>query len=465
MTRVTAAPPRPGYRGSMSTATQPPAPASPPSAPLRADGGGARPAAPGPGGLAAAGSPPLRLPGEHFAAALLFWLAGSAGLVWAAPEIARGAFPLPRVAAVTHLFTLGWITTSILGALCQFLPVALGTPIRSTRLAHLSFALHVPGVALFVAGLLTGRHAAMLGGAACFGSGLLLFAGNLAATLRRAPERNLTWWALAAADAYLATTVVLGASLAGNLRWGYLGGERFLALGVHLHVAVAGWVLLVMAGVAHRLLPMFLLSHGATERPGRIAVALLAGGTAILVGFHHFLAPWTVWTVAALLGGGLVAFLAQAAAFFRARKKPALDAGLRLAAAGAALLGAALLLAPFWLARGLAAPGLATAYVLALLLGVSLFVAGHYYKILPFLVWLHRFGPLVGRKQVPRVADLYAARPANAAAALLAMGAAGMVGATLAGSAEAARVAALLYAAGAAVVAVQMLGISRRRPG
>ena len=33
---------------------------------------------------------------------------------------------LPRVVAVTHLFTLAWITTSIMGALYQFLPVALG---------------------------------------------------------------------------------------------------------------------------------------------------------------------------------------------------------------------------------------------------------------------------------------------------------------------------------------------------
>ncbi len=108
---------------------------------------------PGPGGLAAKGAPPFRLPGEHFAAALAFLCAGAAMLVWAAPDIARGLFPLPRVAAATHLLTLGWITTSIMGALYQFLPVALAQPIRWQRLAHLTFYLHVPGVALFVVGL------------------------------------------------------------------------------------------------------------------------------------------------------------------------------------------------------------------------------------------------------------------------------------------------------------------------
>lgn len=425
-----------------------------------------RPATPAPApGLVAGSAPPLRLPAEHFAAALVSWVLGSAGLVWTAPEIAQGLFPLPKVAAVTHLFTLGWITTTILGALYQFLPVALQVPIRSERLAHLTFALYVPGLALFVGGLVLGAQPPMLLGAALFGSGLLLFVGNLAATLRRARERSLTWWALAAASVFLTATVVLGASLAGNLRWHYLGAERFLALGVHLHVAVAGWVMLVVVGVAHRLLPMFLLSHGASELPGRVALGLLAGGSALLLALHHALSPPVLLLVAGMLAGGFLAFVVQAVLFFRHRRKPALDPGLRLAATALVFLCAALLLAPFMLTQGLAAPRLATAYVLALVLGgLSLFVAGHHYKIVPFLVWYHRFGPLVGKRAVPKVADLYSARIGNVAVALLAAGSAGLVLSTLLGWTPGARPAALLFAGGACIVAAQMLTISRRRP-
>jgi hypothetical protein len=226
-------------------------------------------------------------------------------LVWIAPALARGAFWLPQVAAVAHLFTLGWITTSIMGALYQFLPVALGASIRSVRLAHWSFALYVPGLALFVAGLLGGLHPMMLLGAASFGTALLLFMGNLAATLWRAPERNLTWWALAGAAFFLACTVALGFSLTGNLRWNHLGAHRFLALGVHIHVAMAGWVLLTMIGVAHRLVPMFLLGHGAPEWPGRVAAALVGAGTLVLAVLHHALHPAVVWAVSVLLVGQL----------------------------------------------------------------------------------------------------------------------------------------------------------------
>jgi hypothetical protein len=430
--------------------------------------------APGPAMLGSRMAPPFRLPAEHFAVALGFWVVGALGLVWAAPEIARGWFVSPRVVALTHLFTLGWITVTIQGALYQFLPVALGQPIRSQRLAHLSLVLFAPGLAGFVYGLVAGVSALTIAGAVLFSLGLLLFVGNLAATLwcarhfagaADAAERRLTWWALVGATVFLAATVFLGVALSGNLRWGFLGAERFLALGVHLHVAVAGWVMLVIVGVAHRLLPMFLLSHGAPSWPGAVAVGLLWSGVGLLLGVHHALSPLLMWVIAGMIIGGVLSFLLQAVLFFRHRRKPALDPGLRLAASGIAFLLVALGLAPFALHAGLAAPHLATAYVLVLVLGaLSLFVAGHYYKIFPFLVWFHRFGPMAGRQPVPRVADLYADRPANAAVALLVAGVVGLAAATLFRAEWAARPAALLFAGGALIVAAQMWTISRRRP-
>lgn len=420
---------------------------------------------PAPGGLATRGTPPFRLPGEHFAAALAFLCAGAVLLVRAAPDIALGLFPLPRVAAVTHLLTLGWITTSIMGALYQFLPVALAQPIRWQRLAHATFFLHVPGVALFVAGLLSNAPVTRTLGAALFGTALLLFALNLAATLRRAETRDVTWWALAAATASLVITVLLGIALALNLSRGFLGNARFLALAVHIHVAAAGWVLLVMMGVGRHLLPMFLLSHGVGDGGNKLAVALVAAGVAWLVLFHH--APTFVFVPPAtlLVAAGVAAFLLQAGRLYRHSVKPKLDPGMRLVAAALALLGLAVLLAPLALWRGYADPRTAVAYVAALIPGaLSLFVAAHYYKIVPFLVWYHRFGPLAGKRPLPRVADLYDERGASAAAALLVLGALGLVGATLAGSPAAARLATVVFAGGVAILTTQMIRVAQRRP-
>jgi hypothetical protein len=421
----------------------------------------ARPAPVSP--LSARNAPPFVLPGEHFAAAVVFLLAGALGLVLAAPDLARGSFSSLRVIAVAHLFTLGWITTSIMGALYQFLPVAAGQPIRWARLAHVTFALYAPGLAAFVAGLALGRAALLLVGAATFGSGVLLFTVNLAATLKRARTRDVTWWALCCADFFLFITLLIGLALAGNLRWGFLGGGRLVALGTHLHIALAGWVLLVMVGVAHRLLPMFLLSHGAGDRFARAAVALLAAGAAVLTTLHHAPAPLARWLPAALLAAGLLAFLAQAASFYRHRHRPALDPGMRLAAVALALLGIALVLAAP-VAFASPSPRVVTAYVLLLVLGIGLFVAAHYYKIVPFLVWYHRFGPLAGKRAVPRVNELYSARAATVATSLLALGVIGLAAAVLAGAPVATRAAAVVFLAGATIEAAQMFALWRTRP-
>ena len=414
----------------------------------------------GSAGAAAIKAPPPLLPAEHFGAALLFLLLGASGLIVVAPELAAGAFVSPRVAGVTHLFTLGWITTSIMGALYQFLPVALGEPIRSVRLAHATFVLYVPGLSAFVAGLVTSAHAVMLVGAASFGTGILLFAGNLAGALKAAKRRDVTWWALACADVFLVITLLFGLALTGNLRWGYLGDGRLSALGVHLHVALAGWVLMVMIGVVQRLLPMFLLSHGAGDRSARVAVACVGAGTGVLAILHHAPALISHWTPAVLIAVGVAAFLMQARAFYAHRHRPSLDPGMRLAAGALGVLALALVLAwPVLLGAG-ARP--VTAYVLTILLGISVFVAAHYYKIVPFLTWYHRFAPQAGRGSTLRVSDLYSARAARMAGAALLTGALVLIAAVTLGWPRSARVGAVVLAAGAGIEAAQMFLLARK---
>jgi hypothetical protein len=422
----------------------------------------APPVAPSP--LAGRTAPPFILPGAHFAAGIVFLCAGAIGVVWVAPELAAGWYPSSRVVGVAHLFTLGWITLSIWGALYQFLPVALGEPIRWTWLAHVAFGLFVPGLAAFVVGVAAGPSWLMLAGAAVFGTGVLLFLVNLAATLARSKQRDLTWWSLAGAGAYLFITLILGLALTGNLRWGFLGVERWTALGVHMHVALAGWVGLVMIGVAHRLLPMFLLSHGAGERWGKRAAALVASGVAWLMAFHHAGDVLTWWVPAGLIGAGLVSFLVQARRFYAKRVKRQLDAGLRTAAAGLVLMAVGLVLGLVVLATEIAPARMATAYGAALVLGLTVFVAAHYYKIVPFLVWFHRYGPRVAEGPVPRVSELYSGRAASWAGGLLAAGSLGLIGAVALGTAAGARGAALVLATGVAVETAQMWRLAWKRP-
>ncbi len=409
-------------------------------------------------------APPFRLPGQHFAAALLFLALGAAGLFAAAPRAADGGFAALPVVGVVHLFTLGWITTSIMGALYQLLPVALGAPIRSETLAHAAFWLYVPGVAALVGGLWLGRTLVAFAGAAAAGTGLLLFLGNLAATLPAARKRDFTWWCLAGAGLFLLTSLVLGVLLAANLRWGLLGG-RFLVVGLHMHIAAGGWVLMTMIGVSDRLMPMFLLSPGAPELPGRLAAGLVAAGVTLLAVIHHLVPVSWLPIAGLLLAAGAAAFLVQSALHYRSSRKPELDPGMRLVAVSLFLLTGTVILGPPAMIRGTADPRLAAAYTAVLVVGgLGLFVAGHYYRIVPFLVWYHRFGPVAADRDVPRVSELYDHRLATAATVLLGLGAGGITAAIWSGTAGAARAASVLFTGGVGVLTLQMWRVARSRP-
>ena len=200
----------------------------------------------GAAGLVAPSTGPMLLAGEHFAAATLFLLAGALALPWVAPLLAAGLYPDRRVAGVTHLFTLGWLTTTILGALYQLLPVALGAPIASVRAGHAGFWTYAPGVALFATGVLRGDARLHHAGVALVATGVAVALANLGATLRRARHRDVTWAAVIVALSALATTLALGVMLLHNLHTGWLGGLRARFVAIHLHVAVVGWALTMM---------------------------------------------------------------------------------------------------------------------------------------------------------------------------------------------------------------------------
>ena len=352
----------------------------------------------------------LLLAGEHFAAATLYLLLGAVGLVWIAPDLANGNYLAPHVAGVTHLFTLGWLTLTIFGALSQLLPVALGAPIRSVRAGHAAFWTLAPGIAVFACGVAENSTALLGGGVTLVAVGILLAVGNVAATLRRGQTHDVTWSAIAIGISFLASTLAFGLVLADNLHNGFMAAERVRILAAHLHVATVGWALIVVVGVSNRLLPMFLLSHGADVRWSRRALTLLALGVATLaVGLVVQRKP-VAWVGAVLLDAGLAAFLWQNYAFYRVRVRRRLDIGMRFARASLPFFVASGVMGPVLLALGSTHTRLATAYIVTGFLGgFVLFVTGFLYKIVPLLAWTARFGGRIGQGPVPMAADLFSA--------------------------------------------------------
>lgn len=414
----------------------------------------------GPGGLAPA-SGSIRLAAQHFVASTIYLLAGTIGLLWIAPELSAGQYLSPHVAGITHLFTLGWLTTTIFGALCQLLPVALGSPLPWPRLADIGFWLYAPGVAVFATGVATTDEAVRTIGVLLVVVGILVIVTNLATALLQATRRDVTWAAVALALTFLVSTLVLGVTLVHNLETGFIAEARLRVLATHLHVALVGWILIMIVGVSHRLLPMFLLAHGGDTRWTRPALALLAGGVAVLaVGLLAALSV-AAWIGLLLIECGIACFLRQACAFYRVRVRRKLDVGLRFAFSALMFLAATAVLGPLVLALGATHPHLAVIYiVVGVLGGLVLYVIGFFYKIVPLLAWTGRFRGRMGKGPVPTVAQMYSARLAYAQLGLMAAGVLALAAGIAFGEVHLTRCGAALLVSGMIVFVVQLVGIA-----
>ncbi|HEX8849473.1 MAG TPA: hypothetical protein VF761_08075 [Gemmatimonadaceae bacterium] len=422
----------------------------------------ARGLAPGASPMGATPAPSsIALAGEHFAAATLYLVVGALGLVWIAPELAAGAYASPHVAGVTHLFTLGWLTTTIFGALYQLLPVALGAPLRSVRVGHVGFAAFAPGAGLFAAGVATGSATLSHAGIVLITIGVALAVSNIASSLPRARSRDVTWAAVATALTFLASTLVLGVVLLHNLHTGFLAEARVRVLATHLHVALVGWALVMMVGVSHRLLPMFLLAHGADTAWTRRSLLLLATGVVALAIAVTSRDGVSGWVAVAMLEGGVACFVWQARSFHRARVRRKIDVGMRFAAIALGFLVAAALLGIAVFAAGASHARLATAYVaVGLLGGIVLYVVGFFYKIVPLLAWTVRYRERMGRGDTPTVAQTFSARIAHEQLVVMTAGVSFLAVGIGGGSAHATRCGAVFFLAGVLLFVSQIARVS-----
>ena len=104
--------------------------------------------------------PATGLPLLYFAFAHLCLALAFAALV-VSPGLPAGFFLHPRMVALVHLVTLGWITSSILGAIYIVGPLALRMPLPAGTSDRLAFAGYVGGVSGMVSHFWIGEYSGM----------------------------------------------------------------------------------------------------------------------------------------------------------------------------------------------------------------------------------------------------------------------------------------------------------------
>lgn len=248
-------------------------------------------------------------------------LAAAFAVVAVDPGGVAGFYYHPRLVAVVHMVTLGWISGSILGALYVVGPLAFRTSLLARRgdyVAFWSFAIGVLGmVSHFWIDSLSGMSWSALLVVASLGH----VGARVVRGLRSAPVPAEARLPVVLAFMNVLTAGVMGILLGINKISPFLPASQLMSVLGHAHLAVVGWAVMMVMGVGYRLLPMILPAamprgfwpHAATAltQVGALGVflAFLAGGRWVFV-----FAPFAV--------AGIVLFLTQVLRMARNRRPP-----------------------------------------------------------------------------------------------------------------------------------------------
>ena len=167
----------------------------------------------------------------------------------------------PQTLAITHLMALGWGTMIILGASHQLLPVLIEGKLSSDLLGYLSFIFTAIGIPFLVVGFYIFHVGWVLQtGAVLVNTGVVFYLVNVISSIYESKKYDVYAWFIATASLWLFATTFFGLLLVFNFTRSWLPGNSIEYLSLHAHMGLAGWFLLLVIGVASRLIPMFLIS-------------------------------------------------------------------------------------------------------------------------------------------------------------------------------------------------------------
>jgi hypothetical protein len=235
------------------------------------------------------------------------------------PRSLMGFYYHPRMLAVVHLVTLGWISASILGALYLVAPLAFRTPLPARRADYWAFGAYAVGVLGMVSHFWIDSPRGMAWAAPLPAATIVYVSARVLAGLRRAPVPGEARLPMALALLNGIAAAALGGVVALDKVSPYLGVAHLGAVYAHAHLAAIGWGALMVVGAGYRILPMILpaaMPRGFWAYASSVLVEAGLGGLvcSLFLG-ARLLLPW-----AALLVCGVAAFLSRVVWMARHRR-------------------------------------------------------------------------------------------------------------------------------------------------
>lgn len=365
-----------------------------------------------PGSIDTDAGPPSRIPLQGFVVGLVFLMAGTFAGVFVPLTGGRG-----QVLAHVHLLLAGWVGTTILAAMTQFVPVWSNRALASRSLARLYIALVAVGIGGLAATFALEAFRLVFVPAAVAVAGFWLFVYVIGRTLP-SPGRSLDvtethfWLAIG----FFVVATGIGATLAAGYRW-RIPFDRGALVSAHVTTAVLGAVATTVIGAMYQLATMFTQTEirGVGVAVQRYETAAFPVGVVLVaigepVDVPAVSAVGFLLVLTSLAGFGFVVARRLYEAETDVTGHPML---VRYVVAVVALGLWLAFTAPGFRSASSPVDGPVTAHLL--LFGfVGFVVVGTLYHVVPFLIWIDEYSDLLGLEPVPMVDDLYDRRAERA---------------------------------------------------
>jgi len=246
---------------------------------------------------------PVRLSIHFFAFAIFSFALGAATAPWAAVKLADYFYQLPVLAWV-HTFTLGWITSAMLGVMYRYVPAMTGRELRFPRLALVQWVMYFLGATGVMAHFMLGSWDGVWMAGAVVAVSVILFAINIAPCLAPNFGRGAAETGMLMAIVFLFCAGAWGSVLAFDKGRGFIPGTVLRNLSAHAHLAILGWVTLTMCAVSYRFMTALVADEAQVPRFAMVQLFALAAATvalfvALMAGVEN-LALWASVVGAAL---------------------------------------------------------------------------------------------------------------------------------------------------------------------
>ncbi len=371
------------------------------------------------GSLTSKMSPSFRMVSKYFISSIAAFVILNIFLVLNYDAI-QGHYFQPKILALVHIATLGWITMVIFGAMFQLVPVVLEVKLFSETLGEIQFWIYLAGVI----GLVTAFWNFDIGlpmtiSAILLVLAMLIFIFNISMSMLKVKKWNITGAYLIAALFYLLSTAAAGILMAINLGYPFIQGDHLQYLKLHVDVAFIGWVLITIMGVSYKLIPMFSLSHGYSQKSSVWAFVFInVGLLGLSTVMHYKNIPGVYFFFVILIAAGVLVFLFQILLILKHRLRKKLDIGMKHSVAAFIILLLNTILGVFLVLNNFSNLSLelklTLVYGFSALIGFfSILTVGQLYKILPFLVWYHKFSSKVGIEPVPLLREMFSEKSAT----------------------------------------------------